>query len=147
GSALSRWTLRHSITIRASRSANSVSSASSRESSTISTRSTATSAFARGLVEHRPELAQRAHGLEELVDIDRLHHVGIDAEVPAARKVVLFARGRQDHHRHALEALVLARLGEDLQAVHARHLDVEQQHGRVALDRKSTRLNSSHVKI
>src|SRR3546814_6849954 len=61
----------------------------------------------RSLVQHRPETAQRAHGLEELVHVHRLDHVGVGAEIPAARQVALLVRGGQDHHRDPPQMLVM----------------------------------------
>src|SRR5690606_24089847 len=84
-----------------------------------------------GRVDDRPELAQGLDRTEELVDVHRLDHVGIHAQVPAAGQVAFLARGRQDHHRQAAELLVGADVLQHFQPVHARHLDVQQQDRRL----------------
>src|SRR3546814_14758511 len=103
-------------------------SASSSLSSTSTTRQRAAALPATGaaseilrrLVEHRPELAQRLHRLEEMVPVHRLDHVRVHAQVPAAGPFVLLSRRRPDHPPPALEFAVLSHLVKPFQAVHAR---------------------------
>ena len=57
----------------------------------------------RGLVEQGPERADLPHGVDELVEVDRLDHVGVGAEVVGGLQVRPLAR---DHH--AVGEVVLA---------------------------------------
>src|SRR5690606_33653438 len=120
---------------RTARPASSIASSSNSASSTLSSTSTMSMArlLRRRLVEDRPELPQRLDRGEELVGIHRLDHVGVDAQVPAAGQVALLAGGGQHDHGDAAQGFVLAHVLQHLQPVHARHLDVQQQHCRVAL--------------
>src|SRR3546814_16735302 len=91
------------------RSSIIASSASSALSSTSTTRQRAAALPATGaaseilrrLVEHRPELAQRLHRLEELVNVHPLDPVPVHPQAPATGQVVLLARGRQAYTRTA----------------------------------------------
>src|SRR5690606_19626366 len=125
----------------ASSSWKRISSASSGESSMKRTLTLASRLMARsGIgstfdirrgVDHGPELAQGLDRPEELVDVHRLDHVGVHAQVPAPGQVALLARGREDHHRQAPQLVVGADPLQHLQPAQPRPLDGRQQRGRV----------------
>src|ERR1700677_1950613 len=50
------------------------------------------SAPGRGRVDHRPEHAKLLDGIDELVKVYRLDHVGIHAELVAGDQILLFMR-------------------------------------------------------
>src|SRR5271165_4429435 len=69
---------------------------------------------------------ERFDGVEQLVLLIGLAEIVVDAELDRAR-AVLFADTRGDHDdRDMLETRVIAHVGCNLVAVHARHLDIEQ---------------------
>src|SRR5580658_1078750 len=69
---------------------------------------------------------QRLDGVEQLAFLIWLAEVIIDAELDGARPM-FFTDPRGDHDdRNVLEARIVAHVGGDLVAVHARHFDVEQ---------------------
>ena len=86
----------------------------------------------RALVDERPEHAEALDGLDEALEVHRLDHVGVHAEVVAGDEVLLLARRGEDDDRQALERRVAADLAQHLEPVLARHLDVEQHDRRVA---------------
>jgi signal transduction histidine kinase len=56
------------------------------------TAESAVTTCAAGLVEHEPVEPMLGHGADELVEVDRLHDVAVDAEVVALDDVALLAR-------------------------------------------------------
>src|SRR4051794_11281252 len=60
----------------------------------------------RRLVDHRPEDPELLDGVDELVKVHGLHHVGVHTQ-PIARHHILFFMGRSEHHhRNQLELLI-----------------------------------------
>src|SRR3984893_1992109 len=77
-----------------------------------------------------PPLHQRRDGIQQLRLLVGLAEIVIDSELDGARAVLLaHARGHHDD-RHILQARIVAHVRGDFVAVHARHLNVEQDHVR-----------------
>src|SRR5690606_37358494 len=73
------------------------------------------------------------HVAHQFVLLIRLAEVAVDADLEGALAMLL-AGTRGDHDdRDATQARIVAHVGGQLVAVHARHLDVEQHHVRHAL--------------
>ena len=53
----------------------------------------------RRLIEDAPEGAQIADGVDEIAEIHRLDHVGVDAQLIALEEVAVFAGGSEHHYR------------------------------------------------
>src|SRR5688572_23714819 len=89
--------------------------------------------------------------LEQLGFLERLAEEGVDAQRGRLAAVLLGGARGDDDDRDVPGARIAAHLARQVEAVHARHLDVHQHHRRQGLaqvlDRKSTRLNSSHSQI
>src|SRR6266404_3265657 len=69
---------------------------------------------------------ERLDGVEQLTFLVRLAEIVVDADLDGARPMLL-ADPRSDHHdRNVLEAWIVAYVGGNFVAVHARHFDVEQ---------------------
>src|SRR6266852_8459462 len=112
-----------------SRSASLMSRASPGLSSTSSTR-TGTPAI-RTLVgwqldNGQPEVLDRLHHGEELVDIDRLVDVAIRVQVIRLDDVGLGVRRRQHHDRNPSQVGIFLDLGKHLAAVLAGQIEVEE---------------------
>src|SRR5262249_51620982 len=73
-----------------------------------------------------PVVLDGAHHFDELRKFHRLDHVAGHAVAEACNPVCLIARSRQDDHRDGLERRILLHDGEELDAVHARHVQVEE---------------------
>ena len=73
----------------------------------------------------------------ELAELHRLHDVGIDAELVELDQVRRLARGGQHHDRNRAAVVVGLDGLQHLEAVDLRHLDVEQDHDRVAARARS----------
>ena len=77
----------------------------------------------RHLVDHSPKRAHLSHRLDEILELHRLHDVGIDTELVAPQQILLFARQNAALDPQAVEAalrvrpdLALVDLGLDLLA-------------------------------
>src|ERR1700693_4026712 len=83
------------------------------------------------LVKENPEEADLPDGIDELLEADRLDDVGVDAEPVAFDEVPLLPRGRQHDDGEVSQRLVGLDPAQYLQAVHPRHLQVEQEDRRI----------------
>src|SRR3989449_8537987 len=61
----------------------------------------------RRLVDDRPECAELFDGLDKLLEIDRLHHVGVHAQFVTLHQVLFLARGGEDDQWDRLQFVVL----------------------------------------
>ena len=86
----------------------------------------------RRLVEDGPEDAEVLDRLEELLEADRLDDVGVHAELVAPHQIALLARGGQHDDRDVPGRGVALDLGQHLEPVDLRQLEVEQDHRRIA---------------
>src|SRR5271157_3678524 len=85
---------------------------------------------------------QRLDGVEQLAFLVRLAKVVIDPELDGARPM-FFTHSRGDHHDwDLLEARIVAHVGRDFVAVHARHFDVEQDDVRQVLLQQRHRIHT-----
>lgn len=82
-------------------------------------------------VAHDPEaeVLDRFHDRHELVQIHRLGNVPIGVEVVALQHVVFVLRGRQNHHRDALQVIIGFDLGQHLTTIFLGKVEV--QHDKV----------------
>jgi hypothetical protein len=83
----------------------------------------------RGFVEDGPEEAELFDGFDEFLEIDRLDHISVHAELIAPYKVLFFAGGGEHDDGDAFEEGILAHLAKHFEAVHLRHFQIEQDHG------------------
>ena len=82
-----------------------------------------------GLVDHGPEQSQCLDGFDELLEIDGFNDVGIDTEIVAFDDITFFPRRCEHDDGEGAELLARAEFSQHLDAIHARHLDVQQHHG------------------
>src|SRR5882762_6798962 len=80
----------------------------------------------RGLVQNHPKKSELAHNFEESFEFDRLHHVGVHADVVALHDVLFFPGRSQHDDRNRPQHRVLLHGAQNLEAIHLRHLQVEQ---------------------
>jgi len=83
-------------------------------------------AYRRGGIEHQPIEPELAHGFDERVEIHRLAHIAVDAELIAGDDVALFVRRGEDGYRQQRGAGIGAQALQDLQAVDLGQLEIEQ---------------------
>ncbi len=73
-----------------------------------------------------PEMLDRLHHFDELIQIDRLGDIAVHVEVVGGENVLLIVGTGHNHHRDASQVGVLLDLGEYLPAILARQVEVEQ---------------------
>src|SRR6266700_8172269 len=88
----------------------------------------------RWLVQEQPVHAEGPGRLLELIEVDRLDDVAVDAQPVALDQVTLLARRGQHHDRDGAGPLVLLDPLQNLEAVDEGQLDVEQDHVRLVFD-------------
>src|SRR3954470_20417125 len=136
GSVSTRRTSRRMPERLSSWSASSASASTSSISSTricsLMTPTCRSRSVGRGPVHDGPVDAELGHFLDELVELDRLDDVAVDAELVAAHDVVLLRAGGQHDDRDQAGPVVLAYLAQHLDPVHLGHLQVEQHQLRIA---------------
>jgi hypothetical protein len=81
------------------------------------------------LVQDQTIQAQLLDGLRKLSKVNRFAYIAVDAQVIAGGQVLLFFGRGEHHHRQAPRPLVSANASQDLQAVHFRQLEVQQDEG------------------
>src|ERR1700722_19776650 len=69
-------------------------------------------------VDHRPKSAKLLDGIDELVEVNRLDHVGIHAQPVACHQVFFFVRGREDNYGNQLELVIGLDLPQNFQPVY-----------------------------
>src|ERR1700674_309109 len=92
--------------------------------------------WAPALRESPPAGLQARDQIEQLALLKRLANVAGGAGAQAEDGVLLLALGGDDHHRDARQGAVGLDLAEDFQAVHPRHVDVEDDQVRVGVLRE-----------
>src|SRR5881628_309085 len=133
--ARSESTRRVAPVMPARRSSRSTNAASSATSSTIRTRTRSGIVSLWLLVEEQPVQPDIGHGAREGLEVHGLDDVAVGAQPVRRRDVGLFL-GRGEHHdRQRSRALVALESPQDLQPVHFRELQVEQNHARRDADR------------
>src|SRR5579885_1350190 len=95
------------------------------------TEGTAVTASSRELHE-RPVFVQRRHDLAEVAERDRLQDVTRDVEVVRLDAIALVVGGREHDDGREIELGIAAQLAQELDAVHARHVEIEQDDSAVA---------------
>src|SRR5476651_2736745 len=88
--------------------------------------SLAYSGFRWRAIEHQPVHPDHLHGVPELVEIDRLGDVTVDAEGVAFHHIALFGRRGQHDHRDITRSRIAANLPQYFQAIDQRQLQIEQ---------------------
>src|SRR5882762_1026267 len=112
----------------ARRSSRSTSAASSATSSTIRTRTSPDIGSAWLLVQEQPVQPDLGDGAREGLEVHWLDDVAVGTQ-PVRRRDVGLLLGRGEHHdRQRARALVVLESPQDLQPVHLRELQVEQNH-------------------
>src|SRR6266849_9705 len=112
----------------ARRSSRSTSAASSATSSTIRTRTSPGIVSAWLFVQEQPVQPDLGDGAREGLEVDGLDDVAVGAQAVRSRDVgLLLGRGEHDD-RQLAGALVALEAPQDLQPVHLRELEVEQNH-------------------
>src|SRR5262249_9166663 len=86
----------------------------------------------RRLAQDRPEAADVADRLDEMLEDDRLDDVGVGAEAVGVDQGLVLPRGRQHDDRDRPQRVVGLDLTQHFEPVHFRHLQVEQHDSRVA---------------
>src|SRR5215475_9589970 len=85
----------------------------------------------RRLIDHGPENPELFDGINKLVEIHWLDHIGVHAKC-IARDHVSFLTGRREHdHRDHAQLLVRSNLLQHLQAINLRQFEIKQQDSRV----------------
>src|SRR5262249_5689073 len=84
----------------------------------------------RWLVDDGPKDTQFFNGVDKLVEIHRLHHVGVHAQFVAGNHIAFLARRREHHHRDHFQFLVGFDRLENFETVDLWQLEVEQKDGR-----------------
>src|SRR6266545_545231 len=87
----------------------------------------------RPFVQYGPEDADFPDGFDELFESDRLDDVSVGSEPVALDEIPFLPRGGEHDDRHGLQRVVGLDPAQDLETVQPRHLQVEQDHGRVPL--------------
>src|SRR6266498_5905363 len=87
----------------------------------------------RPFVQDGPEDADFPDGFDELFESDRLDDVSVGSEPVALDEIPFLPRGGEHDDRHGLQRVVGLDPAQDLETVQPRHLQVEQDHGRVPL--------------
>jgi hypothetical protein len=82
----------------------------------------------RRFVDHGPERAELPHRIDERVEVNGLHDVGVRTELVAADQVLLFARRRQHDDRYRLEHVIRFQRAQHVQSVHFGHLEIQEKH-------------------
>jgi len=72
------------------------------------------------------ELVDDLHGAHELADVHGLLHEGAGLQVVGVHNLLFRAGGGQDHDRDLAQVRVGLDLGQHLQAIHPRQVQVEQ---------------------
>src|SRR5476649_2165737 len=121
-SASSRW--------RTSSASRGLSSRCSTRSGRV-TRISLAADHPRHFVDDCPEHADLLHGVDEILKLQRLDHVGVDAELVAVDEILLLPRRGHHYDRDRLERRIALDLTQDLQSVHLRQFQVEEHHGRL----------------
>src|SRR5262249_28553472 len=80
----------------------------------------------RWLVHDGTEYAHPRDRVPELVEVDRLHDIGVHAELVAPHHVLLFMGGGQHHHGNHPQPLVGLDPLQHLQPIDLRQLEIEQ---------------------
>src|SRR5207248_9433817 len=80
------------------------------------------------LVEEHPVQAQLADGLGELLEVDRLDDVAVDAQLVTLHDVALFAGGGEHDHREGPRLWIGLDAAQHLHAIDQRQLEIEQDH-------------------
>ena len=80
----------------------------------------------RRLVDNGPEHAEVPDGLDELGEIDRLDHKGVDAEIITQHQVAFLARGREHDDGDVVHGGITLERAQHLEAIDARHFQVQQ---------------------
>src|SRR5437667_3253545 len=119
----------------ARRSSRSISAASSATSSTIKTRTRSGIVSARLLVQQQPVEPHLGDGAREGLEVHGFDDVAVGAEPVCRRDVGLFFGRREHDDGQRARALVVLESPQDLQPVHFRELQVEQNHARRNADR------------
>src|SRR5581483_5042243 len=86
----------------------------------------------RRLVDQRPEESHLLDGLHEFLEVHRLDDVGVDPGFVTSNKILFLARGSDHDDGYGLEPWIAFHVSQYFQAVHPRHLQIEQHHGRQA---------------
>src|SRR5688500_6547680 len=85
----------------------------------------------RRLVDDGPERAELADSIDEGAKIDRLHHIGIGAELVAADEILFLARGGEHYDGNGLQRFIRLQRTKHVETIELRHLQIEQKHRRV----------------
>src|SRR6266576_2253566 len=128
--APSESTRRVAPVMPARRSSRSTSAASSATSSTIRTRTRSGITSARLLVQEQPVQPHLGDGAREGLEIHGLDDVAVGTEPVCRRDIGLFLGRREHDDRQRARALIALESPQDLQPVHFRELQVEQNHAR-----------------
>src|SRR4051812_43382818 len=86
-----------------------------------------------GLIDDGPETPQLLDGVDELVEIDRLYHIGVHAILIARDQVSLLTGRREHYHRNHFQLLIGFHLPQHLQSIHLRQLEIKQHDRRVPI--------------
>src|SRR5215470_17454711 len=83
------------------------------------------------LIDYGPENPKFFDGINKLVEINWLDHIGVHAKF-IARDHVSFLMGRREHdHRNHAQFLISSNLLQHLQPIHLRQFEIKQQDSRV----------------
>src|SRR5215475_13006986 len=83
------------------------------------------------LIDNCPENPEFFDGINKLVEINWLDHIGVHAKF-IARDHVSFLTGRSEHdHRDHAQLLIRSNLLQHLQAINLRQFEIKQQDSRV----------------
>src|SRR5215510_2328121 len=83
------------------------------------------------LIDHGPENPELFDGINKLVEINWLDHIGVHTKC-IARHHVSFLMGRREHdHRNHAKFLIGSNLLQHLQAINLRQFEIKQQDSRV----------------
>src|SRR5713226_4967321 len=77
-------------------------------------------------IEEQPVHAQNSGRLRELLEVNGLDNVAVDAEAVALNQIALLPRRGQHYHRHRLRAGIAFDSLQHLEAVDQRKLDIQQ---------------------
>jgi hypothetical protein len=84
------------------------------------------------LVDYRPERAKLPDGVDERWKVDRLYDIGIDAKLVAPNQILFLSRRREHDDRDGFQIIVCLQRTKHIQAIEFGHLQIQQEHGRVA---------------
>src|SRR4051812_45018750 len=83
-----------------------------------------------GFIQHEPVRSEITYRLVELIELNGLHYVAVDAKLVAFRYISLFLGRSQYDYRDLSGSLIGADPAEDLHAIDLRQLQIEKDDAR-----------------